>query len=111
MPLYNYACQSHGEFESWRSMSECEEPAPCPACGLSAPRAVSAPWLANMDGATRKAHSINERSADQPVIETRVPAGEGGHDKQHGHDHGHKHPHKHGHGHGHGPKRPWMIGH
>ena len=108
MPLYNYVCLSHGEFDCWRPMSESDEPSPCPACGESAPRAISAPSLALMNSITRKAHSINERSADQPVMETRTPAGE----RKTDHVCGHGCSHSQGKSrHRHGPSRPWMIGH
>lgn len=104
MPLYNYVCRSHGEFAEWRAMSESAEPAPCPACGSSAPRAISVPSLALMDSATRKAHHINERSADQPrVVKANEPGAPAKHG--HGHDHGRTPSHRHG------PSRPWMIGH
>jgi putative FmdB family regulatory protein len=113
MPLYNYTCQAHGDFECWRPMAESAEPASCPACGLSVPRAVSAPSLANMDSTRRKGHAINERSADEPRFESRTRDNEGTggqHHCGHGHHHGgHEHPHSHPHGHG--SKRPWMIGH
>ncbi len=109
MPLYNYVCDSHGEFSHWRSMGDYAAPTPCPSCGDPAPRAISLPSLAVMNGTTRKAHHINERSADQPRVEKRV-AGE----RTDGHGHGgHGHGHAHGlrPGHRHGPSRPWMIGH
>ena len=109
MPLYNYCCDDHGEFADWRPMSEAGEPAACPDCGSDAPRAVSFPQLALMNATNRKAHFVNERSADSPRVETRSANGHGssnggGHGAC-GHDHG-KRP-----GHRHGPSRPWMIGH
>jgi len=106
MPLYNYVCATHGEFMDWRSMSESAAPTPCPTCGDLALRAVSLPSLALMNSTTRKAHHINERSADQPRVEKRVASGEG----SDGHGHG-KRGHGRAHGHQHGPSRPWMIGH
>lgn len=120
MPLYNYACGRHGDFSDWRAMSEAAEPASCPSCGRAAPRTISAPTLALMDGSTRKAHSINERSADEPRVARKgepewshapgsKPADDHGHDHPHGHGHGHHHGHSRGHRHG--PSRPWMIGH
>ncbi|MFQ5773934.1 MAG: FmdB family zinc ribbon protein [Kiloniellaceae bacterium] len=107
MPLYNYVCEGCGEFDAWGSMSECEKPARCPTCGHRSRRAVSAPALALMNGANRKAHQINERSADEPKV---VEVPDGGSPFKRGH--------RHGHGHGHGGKkhwhvspRPWMVGH
>lgn len=104
MPLYNYLCAAHGAFDDWRPMREAASPAPCPECGALGDRAVSLPSLSLMNGGTRKAHSINERSADQPKIETRTPAANGAG----GHGCG---GHTHGHGHRHSSSRPWMIGH
>jgi putative FmdB family regulatory protein len=45
MPLYGYACAVCGPFAAMRPISEFRSPAPCPACGASAPRVVSAPAL------------------------------------------------------------------
>ncbi len=98
MPLYSYTCKAHGGFEAWRAMSESGEPTACPTCRRRARRAVSAPSLACLDGATRKAHYVNERSADQPkVVSGDLPPKHAG---------GRHHA-----GHRHGPSRPWMIGH
>lgn len=112
MPLYNYLCATHGEFDAWNSMSESANPAPCPTCQEGGRRMVSAPFLANMNSGNRKAHQVNERSAAEPKV-GKLPNlnhehGDHGH-AQHGHGHGHAHHH--GHGHSHGPSRPWMIGH
>ena len=110
MPLYHYRCETCGEFADWQPMSRAAEPSACPSCGGHAPRTMSLPALALLDGATRKAHSINERSADEPkVVRKGAPALPGGR----GHDHDHRHAHGHGHGlgHAHRSSRPWMIGH
>lgn len=111
MPLYNYLCKTHGEFDAWRPMSESSSPAPCPACKRRARRAVSAPRLALMDGGARKAHTINERSANEPRVVRRGEPGDaavGGHNPAEGRRPGHAHGK---HGHRHGPSRPWMVGH
>ena len=107
MPLYDYECDHCGSFRDWRSMSEAAAPADCPTCGYSAPRAISAPFIAGMNPHTRIAHQRNEKSADQPQMVTKTSHDHGacGQPSQgHAHDHGrHRHPH--------GPSRPWMIGH
>ncbi len=109
MPLYSYICDRHGLFDDWRSMSESGAPTACPACGKDAARAISAPALSCMDGSNRKAHYINERSADSPKV---VSKAEPGHPENRGKGgHGHAHGHPHSHAHSHGPSRPWMIGH
>ena len=43
MPLYEYRCQSCGEFEAWRSMSEYNAPINCPDCNKVAIKIFSAP--------------------------------------------------------------------
>lgn len=108
MPLYNYICDRHGLFDAWLPMSESGAPTACPTCGKDAARAISAPALASMDGGNRKAHQVNERSADSPRLVTKE---EPGHPTKHGHGHSHAHSHGRSHKHSHGPSRPWMIGH
>ena len=105
MPLYSYDCEGCGPFTDWRPMSEAATPVSCPTCRAPAPRAISAPFFANMDPGTRLAHPRTEKSAHEPRVQTRE---EGRHS-----DHrGHEHPHRHGcGGHSHGHGRPWMIGH
>jgi putative FmdB family regulatory protein len=68
MPRYHYVCPNCSEFTQWRPMRDAGQPANCPSCGVSAPRAVSAPHLATMDTGHRKARAIEERSADQPGV-------------------------------------------
>lgn len=112
MPRYNYHCADHGEFMDWRPMSEASEPTSCPTCGSEAARALSVPSLAIMSPTNRKAHAVNERSADQPRVETRS-AEKGRHGHRHAGQGGQCSHGGHGHkpGHRHGPSRPWMIGH
>lgn len=43
MPLYEFRCETCGEFEVWRSMAESSLPAACPACQTDARRIFSAP--------------------------------------------------------------------
>jgi putative FmdB family regulatory protein len=46
MPKYGYACPDCGaRFDLDRPMSASADPAPCPVCGISSPRAISAPKL------------------------------------------------------------------
>jgi putative FmdB family regulatory protein len=98
MPLYDYCCTQCGPFREWGAMSEAAAPAPCPGCGIGAPRTITAPSVSTLSGANRVAHSRNEKSADEPRVVSRTDhesSGTGGHS----------------HGHAHTPKRPWMIGH
>ena len=66
MPLYDYDCLACGPFEAARAMIDFAGPAPCPACGEAAPRALSVPGLRVLDPARRLAHSTNEASAHAP---------------------------------------------
>ena len=67
MPTYDYACSGCGGFDTFRSMSERNEPATCPGCGQAASRVfASAPRLALLDGGTRLAMDTNERARHEP---------------------------------------------
>lgn len=108
MPMYNYACETCGEFAEWRRMSLCGDPVDCPACGNPAPRAVSAPFLRTMAHNTWIAHERNEKSAHQPRVMSRAELDKTGRRRGQvpGHDHrGCRHHHQHR------SSRPWMIGH
>jgi len=68
MPVYEFACETHGLFEALRPMAAFREPCACPECGAAAPRVlVTAPRLATPDRGRIKAHAVNERSADSPL--------------------------------------------
>ena len=67
MPLYDYTCPSCGPFREWRSMSEYRQPAVCPECRSSAPRAVATPIL-GMDASLRTALARSEKSAHEPRV-------------------------------------------
>ncbi len=71
MPRYDYSCDECGRFTAWRPMSEYAEPSECPTCGSPAPRAVTAPFIADMNPHTRIAHERNEKSAHEPQVESR----------------------------------------
>lgn len=105
MPLYDYACNDCGPFREWQSMSAAAIPVDCPACGDSAPRAVTAPFIANMNPHNRIAHQRNEKSADEPMVRSGEYVMSTGKKRSGHHHHGH-----HGHSHGH-QGRPWMVGH
>ena len=67
MPVYDYACQTHGVFTALRPMSKSAEPCDCPDCGQTAQRVfVSVPNFALMDGGKRTAYATNERAAHAP---------------------------------------------
>ncbi len=110
MPIYEYTCRNCGSFSGWQSMSLSADPKACPSCSRPSERALSTPFIANMDPYNRVAHQRNEKSADSPEVITKAPADHEHRSSKHGghacHGHGH-----HGRKHSHGPSRPWMIGH
>jgi putative FmdB family regulatory protein len=116
MPLYDYECRQHGPFSDWRKMSESENPAPCPICGALGRRSVSAPHL-GIDSGLRKAHSINEKSAEEPRVVRRRRGDPIPHDthrdlNSHAQNHaGHSHSHDRGSGEAQVSNHPWMVRH
>ncbi|WP_138466147.1 FmdB family zinc ribbon protein [Poseidonocella sp. HB161398] len=67
MPVYDYDCPACGPFEALQPMSAFAAPCTCPVCAAPAPRVLrTAPQIANMDGGRRRAHAVNEKSADSP---------------------------------------------
>ncbi|WP_102226996.1 FmdB family zinc ribbon protein [Acidimangrovimonas sediminis] len=67
MPVYDYRCADCGPFTLLSPMAEASAAQSCPACGAQAPRAIlTAPRLATMPGATRRAHETNEKSRHAP---------------------------------------------
>jgi putative FmdB family regulatory protein len=106
MPLYEFNCEQCGPFTELRRVSECDMPAQCPECNLSALRMISVPRLAIMEKNNRTAWERNEKSAHEP---RQVKSG---HRHNHSHEHKAKHNHQHQHSHKHGHSgRPWMLGH
>ncbi len=75
MPVYMYECGECGAFEGVRPVSEYDRPAPCPGCGEAAPRALTVPSYAAMDGTRRIAAATNERSAHAPASSRSHPSG------------------------------------
>jgi len=68
MPIYDYACPHCGPFEALRSMAQYDQPASCPHCGSESARALfNAPSLGLVPAHRRRAISINEKSAHEPV--------------------------------------------
>ena len=71
MPLYDYRCDSCGDFRDWHTMARSQEPTDCPTCGRPARRRVAKPFIAFMPSHTRIAHQRNEKSAHEPRVMTR----------------------------------------
>ena len=114
MPLYDYRCETCGDFRDWQAMSRSQEPADCPICGNPADRRIASPFLFFLPTSARIAHARNEMSADEPTVMSRAElAAHGGH-LGHGHGLGHDHASVSSHGPeralDRSPKR-WMVGH
>lgn len=108
MPFYEYDCAGCGVFSAFKPMVQYQEPQPCPACHVLAPRiVVTAPACSVVPGSTRKAHALNERSAHEPK---RTMPGAAGHDS-HRARRASRAPGPAGGTRGTAGTRPWMIGH
>ena len=67
MPVYEYECFVHGQFELSRPLSQCREEQPCPQCGAASRRVLATPpGLARMPQPYHKAHAINDASRHAP---------------------------------------------
>lgn len=70
MPLYEYRCQSCGDFEQWRSLAEVSTPMVCPTCDQVAQKIFSAPNLNLNSGNLRlKRGEIKEPKLVQKDLE------------------------------------------
>ena len=74
MPVYEFECDVHGDFEEQRPMSLAKANAPCPACGADARRVLSVPQVAQLARTERRARDINEKNAHEPRIVQRQAA-------------------------------------
>ena len=93
MPLYDYRCDSCGDFRDWHAMARSREPAGCPICGRPARRQVATPFIALMPSHTRIAHQRNEKSAHEPKVMRRGELDLHTCRVGHGHDHAAAAPH------------------
>lgn len=66
MPMYDYHCDSCGDFSALRPLVAYREPMACPRCSAVATRVIAAPNLACMSASNRTAWERNERSAHEP---------------------------------------------
>ena len=66
MPFYEYNCKKCGSFTSLQSISRAGEACECTKCGALSERALATPVLYSLSHENRKAHSINEKSANEP---------------------------------------------
>ena len=94
MPLYEFECDEHGSFDEQRSMALAKEPAPCPECGTSSRRILSAFRTAFLATTERRARDINERACHEPRVAQRPATVSSPHPQLHA-----------------SQGRPWAIGH
>ena len=66
MPFYEYNCEKCGTFTSLQSMSRAAEACACENCGALSERALATPVLYSLSNESKKAHTINEKSANEP---------------------------------------------
>ena len=43
--IYEFVCPAHARFESYRPISDCSRPEPCPECGSLSPKVISMPAI------------------------------------------------------------------
>lgn len=103
MPIYEYSCETHGNFSYQTEIAKRNEDCFCPTCGTIATRIISAPSLSLMSAGNRNAWARNEKSAHEPQRKKKHVCG---HSCNHGHSS--SQPTKmqspvNG--------RPWMLGH
>ena len=72
MPLYEYSCEDHGNFEEFKAMSQGGKPASCPVCGQLSARVYSAPNIALMDPAQKNAMDRSIQSRYEPKTVSRT---------------------------------------
>ena len=97
MPIYEYECSEHGQFEAQRPMRLSAEPGECPVCQGAARRLLSATRTRLLPRATSLARDRNEKSQHAPEVRHSAPPRAAAA--------GIKRPLQAGHG------RPWMLGH
>lgn len=88
MPLYDFRCETCGEFEAWRSLAELDQPLLCPTCQATAKRLLSPPNLnLNSNGFNLRRSEVKEPQLVQRDREPKPTRNKAAHG------------------------RPWMIGH
>ena len=87
MPLYEFRCDSCGDFEAWRTLAEYSNPMHCPTCDLVARRIFSPPSVNLNSGSLPRGKEprMIKRSPDPVPAKQRYNQQQGG--------------------------RPWMISH
>jgi putative FmdB family regulatory protein len=68
MPIYDYECVKHGNFEMARPMSQSGSTGICPECGNASNRVITAPRLRTLSAVTRMSMDRNEKSRHSPHL-------------------------------------------
>ena len=65
MPLYEYSCDSCGQFEAWRTLAELDTPMLCPSCEATVKRVFSPPMV-NLNSGSLS--SIRRKESKEPKL-------------------------------------------
>ena len=65
MPLYEFSCNSCGQFEAWRTLAELDTPMSCPSCEATAKRVFSPPMV-NLNSGSLS--SIGRKKSTEPKL-------------------------------------------
>lgn len=68
MPLYEYACPEHGNFDEFRPSSQCNDAIHCPVCDGNAARVLTVPRTRVLSHAVRTGMERNEKSRHDPHV-------------------------------------------
>ena len=99
MPLYDFRCNSCGEFEAWRTLAELDQPMACPTCQGCVIRLLSVP---NINLSSGNLRALERQGSVEPQVVRRDglrPAASG-----------HRKPNSPRHQSA-SSARPWMISH
>lgn len=90
MPLYEFNCDTCGQFEAWRTLAELEKPMLCPSCAVVSKRIFSPPMV-NLNSGSLFSIASKANSEPQVVKREKEPSSPKYQSPKGG--------------------RPWMIGH
>ncbi|MEM1109959.1 MAG: FmdB family zinc ribbon protein [Planctomycetota bacterium] len=68
MPLYEYACATHGSFDEFRPSDQSSAPIDCPECGAQATRVFTVPRTRQIDKGRLIGMERNEKSRHEPHV-------------------------------------------
>ncbi|WP_214401903.1 FmdB family zinc ribbon protein [Pseudonocardia lacus] len=74
MATYTYRCEVDGPLDVRRPIGTAPATVPCPACGATAPRMITAPMLGLADRGRMALIDRSEASRTDPAVVSAVPA-------------------------------------